>query len=106
MDADVLRLDAPGEVEDCNPADGDEFFAQMSIPNVPIKADRDVLRGMSCAEVLVREWPSAAIPVQYFRTMDPLADIVIGSCGHFFEADEYEMMSLTDGKRPFNFEKL
>ena len=38
--------------------------------------------------------------------MDPLADITIGSCGHFFEADEYEMLSLEEGKRPFSFDSV
>lgn len=78
----------------------------MSVPNVPIRIDREMLRGLSQSEVLVRRWPNPAIPTQYFRTMDPLADITIGSCGHFFEADEYEMLSLEEGKRPFSFDKV
>lgn len=106
--ADVLQLDGP----DCSPEafgtgrDNDDFFAQMIIPNVPIRADRDMLRSLSKSEVLVRKWPNPAIPAQYFRTMDPLADITIGACGHFFEADEYEMVSLQQGKRPFSCEIL
>ena len=106
--ADVLQLDGA----DVSPEgfgtgrDNDDFFAQMIIPNVPIRVDRDMLRSLSKSEVLVRKWPSPAIPAQYFRTMDPLADITIGSCGHFFEADEYEMLSLQEGKRPFSCQKL
>ena len=106
--ADVLQLDGPDDSADADYAGGDQdnFFAQMSIPNVPIRADRDMLRSMSQSEVLVRRWPNPAIPAQYFRTMDPLADITIGSCGHFFEADEYEMLSLEEGKRPFSFDSV
>lgn len=84
----------------------DPFAAQMSIPNMPIKADAGMLRGLSQAEVLVRQWPNPALPAQYFRLMDPLADIHIGSCGHFFEADEYEMISLMCNKRPFSWDKV
>ena len=103
--ADVLQLDGPDEPAETayTGADQDTFFAQMSIPNVPIRADRGMLQRLSQSEVLVRRWPNPAIPAQYFRTMDPLADITIGSCGHFFEADEYEMLSLEEGKRPFSF---
>lgn len=106
--ADVLQLDEPDGKPDGLYTGGDheDFLAQMSIPNVPIRADRDMLRGLSQSEVLVRRWPNAVIPAQYFRTMDLLADITIGSCGHFFEADEYEMLSLEEGKRPFSFEKV
>lgn len=103
----MLRLDEPEDSVQEEEDDGeDPFAAQMSIPSLPIKADSGMLRDLSQAEVLVRRWPNPAIPAQYFRLMDPQADIQIGSCGHFFEADEYEMMSLIWNRRPFSWDKL
>jgi intraflagellar transport protein 122 len=105
--ADVLQLDGPDAASgDYTGADQDEFFAQMSVPSVPIRADRAMLRSLSQSEVLVRRLPNPALPAQYFRTMDPLADIIIGSCGHFFEADEYEMLRLEEGRRPFSRDRV
>lgn len=107
QDADVLRLDEPeSSIREEEPEDEDPFAAQMSIPNLPIKADAAMLRHLSQAEVLIRQWPNPAIPAQYFRLMDPVADIQIGSCGHFFEADEHEMTSLMWNRRPFSWDKL
>eukprot|EP00892_Ulva_mutabilis_P005266 jgi/Ulvmu1/3110/UM015_0150.1 len=107
QDADVLRLDEPEDsVRDEDLDYEDPFAAQMNIPNIPIRAESEMLRNLSQAEVLVRRWPNPAIPAQYFRLMDPLADIQIGSCGHFFEADEYEMMSLMWNRRPFSWDSL
>lgn len=103
--ADVLRLDdddvaamQPGGTGDPD----DSFLTQMLMPNTAIVADREMLRQLSMSEVLIRRWPNPTVPAQYFRIVDPMSDVHLGLCGHFFEADEYEMSSLTHGYRPFN----
>lgn len=107
--ADVLRLDDE-DVHAMQPGGGgdqdDAFLTQMLMPNAPIVADRDMLRQLSVAEVLIRRWPNPALPAQYFRVVDPMSDVLLGDCGHFFEADEYEMSSLTSACRPFTSEPL
>ena len=98
-----MRLD-DADVSDAAAAmhSTDAFAAQASVPGTPILADRAMLQSLSCAEVVVRRWPNPHIPVQYFRVMDPDADIVVAPCGHFFEAGEYELLSMTLGHRPFS----
>ena len=44
-------------------------------------------------QALIREWPNLNIPNQFFRIMDDEVPIMVGPCGHFFEQDEYEMVS-------------
>ena len=100
----MLRLD-DGDCEALQPEE-DAFAEAMRSPNAPIVATRDMLRELNASEVLVRRWPNAHLPAQYFRVIDPLVDIVCGPCGHFFEADEYEMLSLAHGKRPFSWAPL
>jgi hypothetical protein len=45
-------------------------------------------------QVLVRTWPTPAIPNQYFRIMDPDLPMVIDDAGNFYEQEEYEQASL------------
>ena len=42
----------------------------------------------------MRTWPNANIPNQFFRITETEVPIMVGKCGHFFEQDEYEMVSL------------
>jgi hypothetical protein len=107
--ADFLRLD-DDDIDAATTAapldDHDSFVSQLSIPNTPIVVDRIMLQNLTLAEVLVRRWPNPNIPAQYFRVMDPRVDIVVGPCGHFFEASEFEMVSMTQGSRPFSREGI
>ena len=105
--AQFLRLDA-ADVLDANAAAGssDAFAVQASMPGTAIVADRAMLQGMTLADVVVRRWPNPHIPVQYFHVVDPDADIVVAPCGHFFEAGEYELLSMTLGHRPFSHAPL
>ena len=48
---------------------------------------------MKDSEVMVRSWPNAHIPYQFFRVMDQEVPLAVGACGHFYEQDEYEMVS-------------
>ncbi len=48
-------------------------------------------------QVMVRTWPNPVIPKQYFRVMDTEVPLCCGPCGHFFEQDEYEMVSAASG---------
>lgn len=45
------------------------------------------------SQVVVREWPNPNIPNQFFRMMHDEVPLMVGPCGHFFEQDEYEMVS-------------
>jgi hypothetical protein len=54
---------------------------------------RAALRRLRPGEVLVRRWPNSCLPAQWFRLLDEDQPVVVGSCGHFFEAEEYEMVS-------------
>ena len=103
-DANVLRLDD----EDIGMMQGEEdaFTAQMKLPNMPIVVDREMLLNLNFSEVLVRRWPNPVVPTQYFRIIDPMADVICGPCGHFFEADEFDMYSLAEGKRPFSWDPM
>lgn len=49
----------------------------MAIPHNPIRASRAILRSLDRSEVLVKEWPCACLPNQYFRIMDPELVIVM-----------------------------
>lgn len=66
---------------------------QAAVPHTPIVLGRAALRKLRPSEVLVRRWPNAALPVQWFRLLDEDQPVVLGPCGHFFEAEEYEMVS-------------
>lgn len=98
--ADVLLLDDPTGADPTNQLD-DEFTSQMMIPNQPIRVSLRCLRKMKTAQVLVRKWPCPHIPHQYFRLLDTDLPVTVGSCGHFFEEDEYEMAALERGCTPF-----
>lgn len=65
---------------------------QAVVPRAPIRLDRAALRRLGAGEVLLRRWPSRHLPAQWFRIVDPEAAVVVGPCGHFFEADEFEMV--------------
>ncbi len=65
---------------------------QVSAPNARIRVGRASLRRMRRAEVLVRRWPNPALPWQWFRVMDEVVALVVGACGHVYEADEYDMV--------------
>jgi hypothetical protein len=67
---------------------------QAAVPHTPIVLGRAALRGLRPCEVLVRRWANPSLPVQWFRLLDEDQPVVVGPCGHFFEADEYEMVSL------------
>ena len=82
--------------------DVDPFGSQLNIPNSPVVVDRSMLRELTMAEVLIRRWPNPSIPAQYFRVMDPQADLVVGPCGHFFEAAEFELACMTQARQPFS----
>lgn len=52
---------------------------------------------LSCTlypQVIVRTWPNQNIPYQFFRIMDNEVPLTVGTCGHFYEQDEYEMVSV------------
>uniref|UniRef100_A0A7S0VDQ0 Intraflagellar transport protein 122 homolog n=1 Tax=Polytomella parva TaxID=51329 RepID=A0A7S0VDQ0_9CHLO len=98
----VLRL------EDDNPMERveDAFTAQMLVPNSTIRVDRTTLRRMKNSEVMIRRWPNRNIPPQFFRVMDLGVPLCVGSCGHFFEQDEYDMSGLEKGVAPFSREPI
>lgn len=79
----------------------DPFQAQMAIPHNPIRASRAILRSLDRSEVLVKEWPAAALPNQYFRIMDPELVVVMDQAGNFYEYDEFELAVLDKGREPF-----
>ncbi|KAI8463130.1 MAG: intraflagellar transport protein [Monoraphidium minutum] len=98
------------------------WSAQAVVPRTPIVLDRAALRRLAHGEVLVRRWPppaaapsalgaaagagaAAAQRARWFRVMDAEADLVVGWCGHFYEADEYEMALLERGHTPFTRER-
>lgn len=54
---------------------------------------RAALRQLRPGQVLVRRWPGCGhLPGQWFRVMDPDVALVAGPCGHFYEADEFDMV--------------
>lgn len=69
------------------------------MPHTPIVLGRAALRWLRPAEVVVRRWPNAALPTQWFRLLDEDQPVVVGPCGHFFESEEYEMVREEWGKR-------
>lgn len=50
-----------------------------------------MLRALPREAVLQRRWPSAAMPADYFRIMDPQLPLMVARCGHCYEQDEYQM---------------
>jgi hypothetical protein len=91
--ADVLRIDSGDELA-LGGEDGssDPFASQMAVPGQAIRLDRRGLAQLKASEVVVRRWPNRHIPCQYFRIMDPDLPLEVAPCGHFFEADELEMV--------------
>jgi intraflagellar transport protein 122 len=66
---------------------------QAGVPHAPITLGRAALRALRPSEVLLRRWPGGALPAQWFRLLDGEDQpVVVGPCGHFFEAEEYEMV--------------
>jgi hypothetical protein len=65
---------------------------QAAVPHTPIVLGRAALRRLRPGEVLVRRWPNPCLPAQWFRLLDEEQPVVVGPCGHFFEAEEYEMV--------------
>jgi hypothetical protein len=55
--------------------------------------DRAGLRRLKASEVLQRKWPHPNLPVQYYRLMDEELPLALGPSGHFYEADEYDLVS-------------
>ncbi|GBF97536.1 hypothetical protein Rsub_10459 [Raphidocelis subcapitata] len=103
--ANVLRLDEPAGAN--GRGDGgleESWAAQALVPRAPITLDRAALRRLRAGEVLLRRWPGGARRRQWFRVVDPDAAVVVGPCGHFFEADEFEMALLEHGVAPFSRE--
>jgi len=68
-------------------------YMQAAVPHTPIVLGRAALRRLRPGEVLVRRWPNSALPAQWFRLLDEDQPVVVGPCGHFFEAEEFEMVS-------------
>ena len=106
--ADFLRLD-DADIADVATgvdatAEGDPFGTQLVTPHMPIVADEAALRDLGCNEVLVRRWPNANLPAQYFRNMDPDVHVVVAPCGHAYLALEYALLCLSAGRRPFTRE--
>lgn len=66
---------------------------QGAVPHMPIVLGRAALRRLRPGEVCVRRWPNPCLPVQWFRLLDEDQPVVVGPCGHFFEAEEFEMVS-------------
>lgn len=62
------------------------------MPNTPITLGRAALRRLRPAEVLQQAWPGGCLRSRWFRLLDEEQPVVVGPCGHFFEADEYEMV--------------
>ncbi|KAF8070897.1 5-methyltetrahydropteroyltriglutamate--homocysteine methyltransferase [Scenedesmus sp. PABB004] len=81
---------------------GEPGGANAAVPHAPIRLGRAALRRLRPAEVLVRRWPGDALPAQWFRLLDGDTPVVVGPCGHFFEAEEYEMAVLEHGVAPFS----
>jgi hypothetical protein len=92
----VLRIDSGDELALGGNA-GDPFASQMAVPGQPIRLDRRGLARLKASQVVVRRWPNPHIPCQYFRIMDPELPLEVAPCGHFFEADELEMVGRQGG---------
>jgi hypothetical protein len=73
-------------------ADAGDFDAQAAIPNAAIRVGCAALARMQHGEVLVRRWPAPALPWQWFRVVDEGMRLLVGSCGHLYEADEHDMV--------------
>lgn len=65
---------------------------QAAVPHTPIVLGRAALRRLRPSEVLLRRWPNPCLRAQWFRLLDDDQPVVVGPCGHFFEAEEYEMV--------------
>jgi intraflagellar transport protein 122 len=65
---------------------------QAAVLHTPIVLGRAALRRLRPGEVLLRRWPNPCMPAQWFRLLDEDQPVVVGPCGHFFEAEEYEMV--------------
>ena len=63
---------------------------------------RDELRQLHASEVIVHRWPGGIHKAQFYRVLDPDAQVMLGSCGHFYEQDEYEMFLLENAFAPFS----
>lgn len=105
-DVDVLLLDGAGG-DTCTGAhdvvnDPSCYEAQAAVPHTPIRLGRAALRRLRPSEVLSRRWPNPALRVQWFRLLDPDTAVVVGPCGHFYEAEEYDAAVLGHGVAPFS----
>ena len=63
--------------------------------------NRKMLKALHPSEVIVRQWPGDCMRKQFFRVVDPDAQVMLGPCCHFYEQDEYEMFLLEHGHTPF-----
>jgi len=107
-DVQTLRFDEPDEPMDEQMLMNmdDPFQQQMAVPHTPIRATRDILRSLDRHEVLVRTWPTSAMPNEYFRIMDSELVILLDDAGNFYEHDEYELAALELGHEPFTRNNL
>lgn len=67
-------------------------WLQAMVPHTSIWLGRAALRRLRPGEVLTRSWPNPALPKQWFKLLDEEQPVVVGPCGHFFEAEEFEMV--------------
>eukprot|EP00240_Pyramimonas_obovata_P000052 CAMPEP_0118949464 /NCGR_PEP_ID=MMETSP1169-20130426/49666_1 /TAXON_ID=36882 /ORGANISM="Pyramimonas obovata, Strain CCMP722" /LENGTH=1253 /DNA_ID=CAMNT_0006896109 /DNA_START=163 /DNA_END=3921 /DNA_ORIENTATION=+ len=110
-DVQTLRFDEDEEEEPIDDSElfgdlnmDDPFQQQMAVPHAPIRATRQILQNLDRSEVLVRTFPTPALPNQYFRIMDLDLPMVLDDAGNFYEQDEYEGACLDHGYSPFTRE--
>lgn len=103
---DVLGGDQKMFFDDHEEAGGtgveDEFTNAMAVPNTPIVCTRKMLRALPPNVVVIRHSQvGSLVPTRYFRTMDPDVPVTLDEAGNVFEADEYELACLEQGRTPF-----
>jgi intraflagellar transport protein 122 len=79
----------------------DPFTQQMAVPNAPIVCNREMLRNLPPAEVVVKPSGCALVKPRYFRLMDAECPVTVDEAGNFYETDEYELACLERTRTPF-----
>ena len=79
----------------------DPFEQQMASVNAPIVCTREMLLALPPNDVVIRPSGCSLIPPRYFRVMDPDVPVTVDEAGNAYEADEYELASLEQGRTPF-----
>jgi len=68
----------------------------------PTVADRSMLLSMDKSDVFLVQWPSPALPCEFYRNMLPDVPVVLcHECNHFFHEEDWELAVMQKKQCPF-----